>query len=85
MLRELFGTCRVHQVALLEEQVPVRYGLFRFPADYLRAQEEQFPNAYSFVLGGCRVSPANPTTRKVSYCPECRAAEKAWHEAHPSE
>jgi hypothetical protein len=83
MLRELFGTCSVHKVSLLQEEVPVRYGLIRFSADFIQAKRAHFPNAYSFVLGGCLVSLTNPKTRKVGYCPRCREAEKEWHEAHP--
>jgi hypothetical protein len=81
MLREFFGSCSVHHVSLLHEEVPVRYGLIRFPPDYLQAKKTHFPNAYSFVLGGCLVSPTNPMARKMSYCPKCREAENAWHEA----
>ncbi len=83
MLREIFGTCSVHKVKLQEEEVPVRYGLIRFSADYIAAKNELFPNAKSFVLGGCIVSPTNAKTRNVKYCPQCRAAESAWREAHP--
>jgi hypothetical protein len=85
MLGELFGKCSVHKVRLLEAEVKVRYGLIRFPEDYLGAKKHFFPNAHSFVLGGCRVSPTNPKVRKVRYCPRCREGEKAWHEAHPRE
>jgi hypothetical protein len=82
MLRELFGSCRIHKVKLLADEVPIRYGLIRFSADYISAQRKLFPNANSFVLGGCRVSPTNPKTRKVNYCPQCRSAESAWYESH---
>jgi hypothetical protein len=83
MLRELFGTCSVHKVGLLEEEMPVRYGLIRFPADYLAAKRQHFPNARAFVWSGCLVSPTNPKTRVVKYCPRCREAERAWRGAHP--
>ena len=81
MVREVFDTCRLHQASLLEGDAAVRYGLVRFPADYVAAKERLFPNSYSFVLGGCRVSPTNPKTRKVQYCPQCREAERAWQQA----
>ena len=83
MLREMFGNCSVHKCKLLPEDVPIRYGLIRSPADLLSAKKQFFPNAYSFVLGGCLVSPQNPKTRKVFYCAECRTAEAAWHQANP--
>ena len=83
MFREIFGTCSVRKIRLLHEEVPVRYGLIRFPADYLNAKKQQFPNAYSFVPGGCLVGSTNPKIRMVSYCPQCRDAEKAWQERHP--
>lgn len=85
MLRQLFGTCNVHKVSLLKEKVPIRYGLIRFSAGYGIAKKQLFPNSCSFVLGGCLVSPRNPMTRKVNYCPKCREAEKGWQESHESE
>ena len=42
----------------------VPYGLIRFPVEYLAAKKEKFPNANSFVLGGCMVSPASPKIRR---------------------
>jgi hypothetical protein len=39
MLRELFGTCSIHRVKLLEDEIPVRYGLIRFSPKYIRAKE----------------------------------------------
>ncbi len=80
MLRELFGSCSVHKVLLLETEVPVRYGLVVFSQAYLRA-ERRFPNSRAFVLGGCYVLPDNPKTRAVRYCPRCREAEADWHAA----
>jgi hypothetical protein len=58
-------------------------GLIRLPAKYIAAKKQMFPNANLFLLGGCRVSPTNPKTRKCSYCPQCREAEKAWLDTHP--
>jgi hypothetical protein len=78
VLRELFGSCSVHKVRLLEAEVPVRYGRVVFSRAYVRA-ERRFPNSQSFALGGCYILPDNPKTRAVRYCPRCRKAEADWH------
>jgi len=78
VLRELFGSCSMHKVRLLEAEVTVRYGLIVFSQAYRRA-ERRFPNSRSFVLGGCYVHPDNPETATVRYCPRCREAEAAWN------
>jgi hypothetical protein len=83
MLRELFGSCSIHLESLVEGDAPIRYGLIRFSPAYRKAQKAAFPNAKLFVLGGCLVSPKNPKSRKVRYCPKCRDAEIAWREANP--
>ena len=69
--------CKVHDVELLKGTAPIRYGLPPAPpVGYLEAQDKLFPNAVSFVLGGCILDDANEQT--VSYCPLCREAERAW-------
>ena len=82
MLRELFGTCSVHRVALVEGEAPIAYGLIRFDRAYLKARKRLFPNSRSFVLGGCVVS-LEDRKAAVRYCPRCREAERAWNEASP--
>jgi hypothetical protein len=82
-LRELFGSCSVHKVPLVEEEVPVRYGLIRLPPAYQEAKRRRFPNAYSFALGGCLVSPTNLRTWRARYCSQCREAERAWQKDQP--
>ena len=69
--------CELHNVALVERTVPLRYGL---PA-YDPAQDVKkllFPNSHSYALGGCIIDdePVPPYKRQV--CLECRAAERAW-------
>ena len=76
------ATCTVHNEPLLREPVSIRYGLFGFSPEFLKAQPILFPNARSFVLGGCRVSPDNPRQKLVTFCPKCRDAEKRWNELH---
>jgi hypothetical protein len=78
MLRGLFGSCSLHKVPLVEEEVPVRYGLICLPPAYQEAKRRRFPNAFSFVLGGCLVSRTNPRMLKVRCCSLCREAERAW-------
>lgn len=70
--------CKVHGTALKNGTVPIRYG---FPAGppvgYFEAERSLFPNAKSFMIGGCLVG-NNKSSQRVRYCPECREAESAW-------
>jgi hypothetical protein len=70
------NTCRVHGGRLEAGSAPIRYGLIRLDKQYLRAQKTSFPNAKSFLLGGCRVG--THVTADVRFCPECRKAREAW-------
>jgi hypothetical protein len=74
--------CSIHNEPLLRGLVSIRYGLFRFSPEFREAQSTLFPNARSFVLGGCRVSPNNPKQRDVKFCPKCREAEQSWKALH---
>jgi hypothetical protein len=72
-------TCEVHGQLLEEDEVPLRYGLFRFTEEYRKAQKELFPNANSFKLAGCRIDEANnKKTTITKYCSVCRQNEKEW-------
>ena len=74
--------CRVHDEVLRAEDVPIRYGLVRLQEGYLKAQKKMFPNSHAFVLGGCLADPALPSVRRVTFCAECREAERKWEQAH---
>lgn len=83
MLERILGAkrCKVHNLPLEQDAVPVRYGLIKSREEYRKAQRESFPRAKKFVMGGCRVGPARE--KEVMFCPECRVAESAWHDENP--
>jgi hypothetical protein len=73
------STCRVHNLPLKEDAVPIAYGLVGMGEDgYADAMPTQFPYAATHVLGGCVSGPASPTRALVMYCPECRVAQAEW-------
>ncbi len=75
--------CDVHGEDLVQEEVPILYGLPRFPCGYEEALMEEFPHAGTLVLGGCCVDGRQPTATRYWLCRSCREAEKAWHRKHP--
>ena len=74
--------CELHGSALQVANVPIHYGIVGFPAGYYDASRRSFPHADSKVMGGCVVSKDSPDLQAVKYCPQCRAAEKRWSNAH---
>ena len=85
------GSCAIHNVPYVVEVIPVQYGLQRGPqlTEAQRKWQEQEWAAwnegfrYSHLAnkaGGCVVREAK--SAKVSYCPECRKADDAWHAIH---
>lgn len=75
-------SCVIHKESLQLEQVRIKYGLIRFSREFLDAQPKLFPNARSFLLGGCLVGPNQPKTGEVRFCPKCRDAEQLWARDH---
>lgn len=73
--------CSVHHLPLKKDQVKIRYGLLYIPAGRYEAREKSFPNANSYVSGGCIVQ--EEKSEEVVYCDKCREAERIWDEAHP--
>ena len=70
------SVCEVHHQQLIEDKVPIAYGLFDWPKDFELART-RFPHAWSCVRGcGCVVQEEKQAL--VLYCPQCREAEKAW-------
>ena len=78
------GVCLVHMTERLPDAVPALYGHWHFPADYLDALEDRFPNAV-MTYHGDSVELERPPVRGVYYCPECRRALIEWNEGrtHP--
>ena len=68
--------CEVHDLAFLEDVVPIRYGLPSFHAKLAEARSTRFPHASRSFAGGCVVGASREA--RVLYCPECREAEREW-------
>ena len=69
--------CELHGTKLKRKKVPISYGLP--PYDEAWAVEKQlFPNAKSYVLGGCLVDFDDPSDQYAFVCEECREAEGVW-------
>jgi hypothetical protein len=72
--------CKIHDVELKLIEVSVSYGLPFFDEEELESRSNLFPNAKSFVLGGCDIESA-PNRSEVLFCDKCREAEKDWKES----
>jgi hypothetical protein len=67
--------CEVHGRVLREDSVPICYGLIVKLERFRKAQRQLFPNARTFLLGGCVVGRTSPKRARVRYCSACRAAQ----------
>ncbi len=87
------GVCELHHIPYAVETIRVHYGYpardRTQPTEAQRKWLEEEHAAwwagfrYSHVAngaGGCVVRPARYA--RVSYCPECRKADEAWHAKH---
>jgi len=70
-------TCELHGTILRRQMVPVSYGLPVRDPDLWEARAKLFPNAKSFVLGGCCVGSMGYDYEDW-VCSECRKAEAKW-------
>lgn len=68
--------CELHNVKLENGFAPIRYGLLFIPDDYIKARKKLFPNANTFVAGGCIVGFRERT--ELEFCTLCREAEENW-------
>jgi hypothetical protein len=71
-------TCPVHGVAMLEDRVPIVYGMGS-NHDQIVDKTDGAPFANTYVPAGCMVD--DPKAAWVYYCPECRRRKDAlsWH------
>jgi hypothetical protein len=74
--------CEVHQKMMKLLTVPISYGLPPNDEELWLARKKLFPNAKSYVLGGCSVGSAESASEELA-CEECRDAEKRWFHEHP--
>ena len=69
--------CKLHGTQLKRKKVPINYGMPAYDEAWV-VQEELFPNAKSYCLGGCVIDFDNPSHRYAFVCEECREAEALW-------
>ena len=69
--------CELHGTVLTAMDVPISYGLPGFDPAW-EVEKELFPNARSYILGGCLIDFNNPTTARRMVCEECRNAKDLW-------
>jgi hypothetical protein len=76
-IRWFFRFCEVHGCELERDVIPIVYGLFRFPPEYIEAGDRQFPYARTVAcIDDCFRD--ERTEMEVDYCPACRRAEASW-------
>jgi hypothetical protein len=72
--------CERHQVALIDDVIPICYGFpFSDAPGFDQAEREDFPNHAARFLGGCVLGEEHWVA--VAYCPTCREAELEWERA----
>jgi hypothetical protein len=69
-------SCEAHGLPLQVGSAQIAYGLFDFDERYWADKKELFPNANSWVVGGCISSDVD--VAQVDFCPRCREAEGVW-------
>ncbi len=80
--------CVTHGVRLESDIIKVRYGLPPAPPiGYFEAEETLFPYANSWKTGGCVITDEDGIDQddRVTFCPECRLAQKSWLEGEEVE
>ncbi len=75
--------CEVHDVDLIEQDVPIQYGLVMPEPGFFEAQAALFPHADEPRMGGCVVHADMPRHERDLVCPTCCEARDAWRRAHP--
>jgi hypothetical protein len=57
---------------LIDEVLPVRYGLIVLDNKYYEYHDKYFPNYEPFIMGGCVIRNNAPTEKTVIICPKCK-------------
>ena len=78
--------CSVHHIQMQRTSVPIGYGLFiedKVAQSRYEASKTAFPNAKTWVAGGCVVIEGySPTNAFVYICPKCKIAALSWDSKH---
>src|SRR5436190_14041152 len=70
--------CEAHWIPLQEGVAQIIYGLLEFDESYLSDRKDLFPNARSWVGGGCVTMDMDMA--EVDFCLLCREAETVWEQ-----
>ena len=76
--------CELHDTPLEHRQIPISYGMPSYDPAWA-VQKDLFPNARSYVLGGCVIDFDSPKFEKAWVCDACIEAEKRWRSEDPEE
>ncbi len=75
--------CKLHGTKLKTKKVPIHYGMPTYDGAWA-VQEQLFPNAKSYFVGGCVIDSDNPSDQEALVCEECREAEALWRKENDS-
>ncbi|MEP6947346.1 MAG: hypothetical protein ABJA02_15615 [Acidobacteriota bacterium] len=71
--------CEIHGTELQSSTCEIRYGLPPGPPKgYFDAERDLFPNAFSWIMGGCVIDGPDVRPANVEFCSTCRAARTKW-------
>jgi hypothetical protein len=66
------GKCTLHNVELVDEVLPIRYGLIALEHQYYEYHDKYFPNYEPFIMAGCFIIENAPKERTAKICPKCK-------------
>ncbi len=66
------GRCALHSDVLIDETLPIKYGLLKISLKYYEYHDKYFPNYEPFIMGGCMASDDMPQEKSVKICPACK-------------
>lgn len=81
LLHAVLDVCPLHLCELVDDTVPILYGLIIEEAEIYDARSQIFPKANEIAFGGCDIDDDNPVTQHVFYCPVCRAEQQRWEQS----
>jgi hypothetical protein len=77
------GICEIHKIKMIEEPVPIRWGVAVPPAPGDPSYQytmQHFPNYIKVIEGGCVKIPGR-TSKLTLICSRCKAEALAWKSA----
>lgn len=78
------GVCKLHQLKMTRQLVPVTYGYVNSLRSYLETTQNTFPNSDDPVMGGCFVGGPAQMEMEKDVCDQCNEGRNAWWKEHAS-